>query len=131
MTTTVLTHTGLGGTLKLRVRPTPDELYAMRAGTYGQWRGVEVIGYLGIADRLGYRTRDGRIAEQTARRLWATRAGWFPGPAFTIPDGAGHNVQLFDWPAVREAAIQVDGLAPDGTPRRRRGRRGPAKTRTT
>jgi len=128
MTTTVLIHTGRGRTLRLRAAPSREALHAMRAGTYGLWQGVEVIGYLGIADRLGYRTGAGDPAEQTARRLWSTKAPWFPGPVFTIPVD-GRNVQLFDWPAVREAAIQVGALAPDGvTPQRRRGRRGKART---
>jgi len=121
---TVQIHTGLGGELKLRQPLTAQELYAMRLGSYGPWQGVEVIGYLGIADRLGYRTGTGAIAEQSARRLGTAPASWYPQPVFTVLAG-GHRIRLFAWPAVREAAIQAGALALDGvTPQRRVRRRG-------
>lgn len=105
----------------------PDDLYAMRRGVYGQWRGVTVVGYLGIAQRLGFRTRGGDPAEQTARLLACKPGAQFPQAVFTVEDG-NMVVQLFDWLKVREWAIQTGRLASDGvTPLRRRPRRGKAR----
>lgn len=99
----------------------------MRQGSYGEVDGVEVIGWLGIADRLGFRTRSGAVAEQTARTLPA-RVRTFPRPVYTVPGEGCLEYVLFDWRAVREVAIQTGRLAPDGvTARRLRPRRGRAK----
>jgi len=110
-------------------RPSPGDLELMRHGTYGLVDGIEVIGWYGIAKRLGFRTRKGGVAEQSARSM-PGRAPGFPGPMFVVPAGGTIEVVLCDWPAVQQFSIRTGRLAPDGvTPLRLRPRRGRAKHR--
>lgn len=109
--------------------PDDDDVELMRHGTFGQLvDGVDVIGWYGIAKRLGYRTRTGAVAEQSARSM-PGRVKGFPTPVFVVPlDRGCVEIALCDWAAVRAFAIRTGRLAPDGmTPLRLRPRRGRAK----
>ena len=118
MTTVVKAPPGLTG----------EMLEELRHGTYGRlWRGVDVIGYPGIAAMWGMYRRDGVTpAAQTVRGLHSEHPT-FPRARFTVLYG-GRQYVLFAREPVRRYGMQTGRLAPDGvTPIRLRPR--PGKTR--
>lgn len=118
------------GPVLIRPSPDPDTLLQLRRGTYPEpWCGVEVIGVLGIAVLLGYKTRAGAPAERTVHGL-ASSDPHFPPPAFVT--GLRSNVLLYPIDDVRAYAIKAGRLHPDGvTPRRLKAHRGPSRAGRT
>ena len=107
--------------------PTLDraKLDQMRWGTYGTWRGVEVVGFWGIAVMFGYRKRDGSPAWERTVSQHSSVEG-FPSPRFKVVHG-GRGHYLFDAAVMRRWGQQTGRLHPDGSPARLKPRRGPAK----
>lgn len=105
-----------------------EQLERMRWGTYGLWRGVEVIGFYGLGVMYGYKKRDGTPAWETVRTQRSTVAG-FPPPRFIVVH-SGRRHYLFDAVVMRRFGQQTGRLAPDGTtPQRLRPVRGKTKQR--
>lgn len=102
-------------------------VWAARMGLYPRrLNGHHVIGYAGIAERLGYRSG------AYARRLAMLAAGQPPDMALPAAlfklDLPPRKIVLRDWPEVRRWAIHTSRLDPDGvTPLVKRPRRGPAR----
>lgn len=101
------------------------KLEQMRWGTYGRWRGVEVVGFYGVAVMYGYKKRDGSPAWETVRSQHTLVDG-FPRPRFIVVH-QGRRHYLFDAEVMRRWGRQTGRLHPDGSPARLRPRRGPAK----
>lgn len=104
-------------------------VWAARLGLYPRkLHGHHVIGYAGIAERLGY--RNGAYVRRLAMlaRAEPDEGNQLPAPVVVLALPA-RRVVLFDWPReVRRWAIHTGRLAPDGvTPLVKRPRRGPAR----
>lgn len=103
-------------------RPSRKEvaLQRMRAGTYGRWRGVDVIGTPGVAVMYGYYRSDGVTpAEQSVRALARRRPG-FPAPRFVVRYD-GRNYNLYSREAMLRYGEQIGLIDPvTGAPKRRR-----------
>lgn len=106
---------------------TGDQLEQMRWGTYGEWRGVQVIGFKGLGKMYGYKKRDGSPAWETVRTQHSTVPG-FPAPRFIVVR-SGRRHYLFDAETMRRFGQQTGRLAPDGTPQRLRPVPGRRRTR--
>lgn len=103
-----------------------DLLQAMRLGQ-APAPYDDLVGFVGIAGMLDFRTRAGQPAEQTVRALACNPHRRFPAPVATVRlDGS--DVRLFSRAEVARWAIQTHRLAPDGvTPLRLKPRRGRAR----
>lgn len=106
-----------------------DQLDQMRWGTFGPWRGVDVIGFYGLARMFGYRKRNGDPAWETVRSQHSLVPG-FPAPAFVVVLD-GRRYYLFDAAVMRRWGQQTHRLNPDGSPRRLRPVRGKARPKPT
>lgn len=100
-------------------------VWAARLGLYPKKvGGHQVIGYAGIAERLGY--RGGQYVRKLAMQAEAQPDGiGLPAPVVVI-NLSPRQVVLRDWPEVKRWAIHTSRLDPDGvTPLVKRPRRGP------